>query len=110
MCLIRDVSQRKNLKREVIEIALLEQRRIGQNLHDECGQQLTALALLADSLVDSLDQNLPAEAEKTRAIAEELHLSVKTVETYRDRIRRKLDLPERGDLDRYALQWALENR
>lgn len=50
------------------------------------------------------------QGQKTREIAEELHLSVKTVETYRDRIRHKLELSEGGDLVRYALQWALENQ
>jgi DNA-binding NarL/FixJ family response regulator len=38
-----------------------------------------------------------------------LHLSVKTVETYRDRIRQKLDLDDGTKLVHYATQWALEN-
>ncbi|HEX7449727.1 MAG TPA: response regulator transcription factor [Pirellulales bacterium] len=50
------------------------------------------------------------QGQKARVIAEELHLSVKTVETYRDRIRRKLELPKGSDLVHYALQWSLEKR
>jgi DNA-binding NarL/FixJ family response regulator len=46
---------------------------------------------------------------KTADIAERLHLSVKTVETYRDRIRKKLDLSDGTQLAHYATQWALEN-
>jgi DNA-binding NarL/FixJ family response regulator len=46
---------------------------------------------------------------KTAEIAERLHLSVKTVETYRDRIRQKLDLIDGTKLAHYAMQWALEN-
>jgi DNA-binding NarL/FixJ family response regulator len=46
---------------------------------------------------------------KTAEIAERLHLSVKTVETYRDRIRRKLDLSDGTRLSHYATQWVLEN-
>ena len=46
---------------------------------------------------------------KTAAIAERLHLSVKTVETYRDRIRQKLDLDDGTKLSHYATQWVLEN-
>jgi DNA-binding NarL/FixJ family response regulator len=46
---------------------------------------------------------------KTAAIAERLHLSVKTVETYRDRIRQKLDLADGTTLAHYATQWVLEN-
>jgi DNA-binding NarL/FixJ family response regulator len=38
-----------------------------------------------------------------------MHLSAKTVETYRDRIRTKLDLRTGLELSRYALLWVLEN-
>jgi DNA-binding NarL/FixJ family response regulator len=46
---------------------------------------------------------------KTTEIAERLHLSVKTVETYRDRIRQKLNLADGTKLALYATQWVLEN-
>ena len=52
---------------------------------------------------------LIGEGRKTQEIAAQLHLSVKTVETYRDRIREKLDLSDGTELARYALQWVLEN-
>jgi len=45
----------------------------------------------------------------TQEAAAELHLSGKTVETYRDRIRAKLHLGSGRELTRYALLWALEN-
>ncbi|MBX6313123.1 MAG: response regulator transcription factor [Isosphaeraceae bacterium] len=45
---------------------------------------------------------------RTAEIAVQLHLSVKTVETYRDRIRQKLGLTDGADLARYAAQWVLE--
>jgi DNA-binding NarL/FixJ family response regulator len=41
-------------------------------------------------------------------IAEQLHLSPKTVSTYRDRIRQKLELSNAAELSRYALLWLLE--
>lgn len=62
-----DISRRKALEREVVEIALLEQQRIGQDLHDDCGQRLTALGVLADALVAALeatDARLAAVARK----------------------------------------------
>lgn len=52
---------------------------------------------------------LIGEGLKTATIAERLHLSVKTVETYRDRIRTKLNLTSGADLARAAAQWVLEN-
>lgn len=45
-----EITQRKQLEREVLEIAALEQRRIGQDLHDSVGQELTALSILAADL------------------------------------------------------------
>jgi PAS domain S-box-containing protein len=56
---IRDISARKQLEREVLEVATLEQRRIGQALHDSTGQELTALTLLAETLSDKLEQQNP---------------------------------------------------
>ena len=44
-----------------------------------------------------------------REIAQQLHLSVKTVETHRDHIRTKLRLSNTTDLIRHAVQWVLEN-
>jgi DNA-binding NarL/FixJ family response regulator len=49
------------------------------------------------------------EGLKTAKIAERMHLSVKTIETYRDRIREKLDLSNGTELAHYATKWMLEN-
>ena len=43
-------------------------------------------------------------------IAEQLCISVKTIETHREHIKDKLKLPDKGDLLRYAVEWAAENR
>ena len=50
--LIVDISEQQQLQREVLEIPVSEQRRIGQELHDGLGQQLTGLGLLATSLLN----------------------------------------------------------
>lgn len=52
---------------------------------------------------------LIGQGKKTADIADGLHLSVKTVETYRDRIRKKLNLAGGTELVHYATQWVLEN-
>ena len=46
------------------------------------------------------------EGLQTREIAERLHLSIKTVETHRERIKKKLDLDSATKLAKYAIQWA----
>lgn len=52
---------------------------------------------------------LIGEGVKTADIAAKLHLSSKTVDTYRDRIRKKLGLAHGIELAHYATQWVLEN-
>lgn len=49
---IMDISEQQHLQREILEIPVSEQRRIGQELHDGLGQQLTGLGLLATSLLN----------------------------------------------------------
>jgi len=53
---------------------------------------------------------LIGEGFKASQIAERLYLSVKTVETYRARIKEKLDLADAGELLRYAIKWAKSNQ
>ncbi|MFH1302574.1 MAG: response regulator transcription factor [Planctomycetota bacterium] len=48
--------------------------------------------------------------ETTRKIAEKLNLSPKTVETYRENIKHKLNLENATELTRNAIQWVLENK
>jgi DNA-binding NarL/FixJ family response regulator len=44
----------------------------------------------------------------TSGIAKQLHLSVKTVEAHREKIKKKLNLTSASELTRYAVQWMLE--
>jgi two-component system CheB/CheR fusion protein len=63
-----DVTDRKRLEREVIEAAELERRRIGQDLHDELGQQLTGAAFLSQVLSQRLDAAERDEAADARQL------------------------------------------
>src|SRR5213076_2144431 len=45
----------------------------------------------------------------TSRVAREMQLSVKTIETHRQRIKQKLGLNNGTELNRYAAEWMLEN-
>jgi two-component system CheB/CheR fusion protein len=66
--ILHDLTHRKELEREVVEIASLEQRRIGHDLHDSVGQELTALNLLAKDLAETLQ----TDAAKASPLVEQL--------------------------------------
>jgi DNA-binding NarL/FixJ family response regulator len=46
------------------------------------------------------------QGHSTRQIAERLHLSIKTIETYREHIKEKLNLADASELLQYAIQWT----
>ena len=50
------------------------------------------------------------EGRATREIAEELHLSVKTVETYQAHIKEKLALRSGRELIQHAIQWKINEK
>jgi DNA-binding NarL/FixJ family response regulator len=52
---------------------------------------------------------LLAAAYSPREIAEQFHLSRKTIETHREKIKHKLSLFTAAELKRFARQWAAEN-
>jgi signal transduction histidine kinase len=54
VAVIRDATRRRELEREVLEVATREQRRIGVVLHDQVGQELTGLGLRLDVLARQL--------------------------------------------------------
>ena len=65
----RDITERRRLEREILEIITREQRRIGHDLHDGVCQQLAAINYLVDILGDHLQEKSAPEAAETERIA-----------------------------------------
>jgi len=53
---------------------------------------------------------LIGEGHSTRTIAEQLHLSIKTVESYQAHIKEKLSLKNGRELVQHAIQWVMNER
>jgi PAS domain S-box-containing protein len=58
---IRDITERKSLQKEVLAISDREQRRIGQDLHDLIGQELTGLRLMTAGLAENIEKSSKGE-------------------------------------------------
>ena len=66
------VVERRRLQQEVVDAVWEQQRAFGQDLHDTLGQELTGIAMLADSLARKLNQRGAAEAGAVRELAQML--------------------------------------
>jgi PAS domain S-box-containing protein len=70
MLISSDISDRKRLEREVLEISEREQQRIGQDLHDGLCQHLVGTSLAVQLLAENLESRHDKLAEDARKIAE----------------------------------------
>ena len=78
----RDITERKRLEREVLDVSEREQRRIGQDLHDGLGQHLTGIGLIAKGIERRL-RNKSADDE-ARDVAEVAEMVGQAVAQARD--------------------------
>lgn len=74
---VRDISRRRQLERDILEISDRERRSFAQELHDGMGQQLGGIAYLAGVLRDSLAEKRLAEVSAAERIAKLARQSLK---------------------------------
>jgi PAS domain S-box-containing protein len=70
--ILRDLSERRRLEGALLEAIESEQRRFGNDLHDDLGQALTAAALMLLALQQSLELKGIAEARELGPIRDSL--------------------------------------
>jgi signal transduction histidine kinase len=69
LALVRDVTDRQQMERELLDISHREQMRIGQDLHDGLGQHLTGISFLCRALEKKLAaRSLPEAAEAAEVV------------------------------------------
>jgi len=100
--IIRDVSRRKELEKEVIEAEAREQRRIGQDIHDGIGQELTGLRYMAHTHAETLAKKGIEEAGIAQRISGWLELLQRNLRA----VSRELVPVE---IDAHGLVYALQN-
>ena len=73
--ILRDITERKRLEQEILQISEQEQRRIGQDLHDGICQQLAGIELMSEVL----EQALGRKSKKLSAQAAQIAANVREV-------------------------------
>jgi len=65
--IVTDITERKRLETELLQISEREQRRIAQDLHDGLGQQLAGISCLCNALqADLQSRSAPNAADAAR--------------------------------------------
>jgi PAS domain S-box-containing protein len=73
---IRDISQRVELEKELLAVSEREQRRIGQDLHDDLCQELTCIEYLCQALHQKLKGGAASEAGRAAEIGTMLRQAI----------------------------------
>jgi signal transduction histidine kinase len=68
--IVRDISERRRLEKEILNVSEEERRRIGQDLHDGLGQMLTGIGLLSQDVARELEEEGHERAEDMAEITE----------------------------------------
>lgn len=74
---VRDITERKKLETEILEISAREQRRIGQDLHDDLCQQLAGIELMSQALEQTLAPKSKPDADRVGQIASHVRNVIK---------------------------------
>jgi two-component system, NarL family, sensor histidine kinase UhpB len=69
----REITERRRLENELLDITEKERRRIGIDLHDDLGQHLNGIALLAEALLLKLQRRAVPEVADVERIKTLLH-------------------------------------
>ncbi|MCX6898037.1 MAG: PAS domain S-box protein [Verrucomicrobia bacterium] len=67
--IVEDITERKRLEDQLLEISEREQRRIGRDLHDGLCQHLAGVGFMSKVLAKKLADTAPAEAADARTVA-----------------------------------------
>jgi DNA-binding NarL/FixJ family response regulator len=95
---------RKVLSGAVYVSEALQDKMIQQQVRGQTPGNVSPVKTLSDRELEVLQ--LIGQWKGTRQIAAELHLSIKTIEYYREQIKKKLSLKNAAELTQFATSWV----
>ena len=75
---MRDITERKGLEQEILDVSGRERQSIGRDLHDGLGQELTGVALMLRGLATRIQQRCPEVVENVNEIVGHVNQSIET--------------------------------
>lgn len=100
--IIRDISDRREMEKKVLEAGDAERKRIGREMHDGLGQMLTGIRMLSESLARKLRANAVPGADEVQEISD----LVKEADEYTRVLSRGM---VQVDVEKKGLSVALQN-
>jgi DNA-binding NarL/FixJ family response regulator len=102
------VALRRILGDEIYVSERISNRMLHRYIGSSTERRPSTVAALTDRELEVF--RLIGQARSTRQIAEQLHISVKTVESYQAHIKEKLSLRSARELVQHAIQWGINEK
>lgn len=102
------VALRRILSHEIYVSERIANRMLQRYIGSPGAERQSSVADLTDRELEVF--RLIGEGHSTRQIAEELHISIKTVESYQAHIKEKLSLRSARELVQHAIQWSISEK
>jgi len=75
---VRNITERRRLEQEILDIASRERQTIGRDLHDGLGQELTGVALMLRALATRMQKEWPASTGQVNEVVALVNQSIDT--------------------------------
>jgi len=75
---VRDITERKRMEAEILDISNRERQAIGRDLHDGLGQELTGVALMLRGLATRIESEYPESKQQVEEIVDLVNRSIDT--------------------------------
>ncbi len=75
---VRNITERKRLEREILDVSSRERQSIGRDLHDGLGQELTGVALMLRGLATRIEKRNPPSVAQVNEIVGLVNQSIET--------------------------------